>query len=177
MKKYLIIFLSLAIFSACNEASEGGDNENGSNDSTAVSVDEENMESTGVFGEEITVEGSIPIYKLTTMMEEEQNMELKVTGEILDVCQRKGCWMKMDMGNGEKMMVRFTDYGFFVPKNAAGYTATLKGTAKKTLVTVEELKHYAGDEGKSDEEIAQIIESEEWYEFTADGVVIQEKIN
>ncbi|MBK6732010.1 MAG: DUF4920 domain-containing protein [Bacteroidetes bacterium] len=44
----------------------------------------------------------------------------KVKGTVTSVCQNKGCWMKLDLGNGESMRVTFKDYGFFVPKEKQG---------------------------------------------------------
>ena len=52
---------------------------------------------------------------------------VKVEGEILATCKMKGCWMNMnaaDAGQPE-MMVRFKDYGFFVPKDIAGRTVNV----------------------------------------------------
>jgi hypothetical protein len=41
---------------------------------------------------------------------------LQTEGVIKEVCQQKVCWMKVDVGNGEEMLVRFKRYAFFVPK-------------------------------------------------------------
>ena len=42
--------------------------------------------------------------------------KLKIEGEILSSCPMKGCWMKISVEN-DTVLVRFKDYGFFVPKN------------------------------------------------------------
>ena len=39
--------------------------------------------------------------------------------------------MKMDMGNGEELRVRFKDYGFFVPTNLNGEQAIVDGVASQ----------------------------------------------
>ena len=44
----------------------------------------------------------------------------KMKGKIIDVCSKKGCWMRLDMGDDNEVMVRFKDYGFFMPLNAEG---------------------------------------------------------
>ena len=49
----------------------------------------------------------------------------------------------------------------------------MNGKAFKEVTTVEELRHYAEDEGKSEEEIAAITEPVEEYKFVADGVIME----
>ena len=47
-------------------------------------------------------------------------VHVKTAGKIIDVCTKKGCWMKLDMGNNNAVRVTFKDYGFFVPTDASG---------------------------------------------------------
>ena len=81
--------------------------------------------------------------------------------------------MKMDIGDGKEMRVSFKDYGFFVPTNLGGETATIEGIAKITTTSVEDLKHYAEDGGQSEEEIAAITEPEVAISYVATGVIIE----
>ncbi len=98
---------------------------------------------------------------------------IKLTGQVLEVCQSKGCWMTVDAGNGEKMTVKFKDYAFFMPKDCAGKTVTFEGKATKKVITVAELKHLAEDAGKSRKEIKKIKKPKEELRFEASGVVLQ----
>ncbi len=97
----------------------------------------------------------------------------KVSAKINEVCSKKGCWMKLDLGNDEEIMVRFKDYGFFMPLEAQG-DVIINGKAYVTEVSVEDLRHYAEDAGKSKEEIDAITETEKAYAFEADGVLLKE---
>ena len=92
---------------------------------------------------------------------------------INSVCKKKGCWMKLDLGKGESSFVKFKDYGFFVPLNADNKEVIVNGYAFVDVVTVDELKHYAKDAGKSKEEIAKIKKPEVTYSFTSTGVYIK----
>jgi hypothetical protein len=92
---------------------------------------------------------------------------------IKAVCKKKGCWMKMELAGDDDSFVKFKDYGFFVPLNADNSTAIVNGKAFVDIVSVEELKHYAKDGGKSPAEIAKITKPEITYSFTADGVYIK----
>lgn len=96
----------------------------------------------------------------------------KMVGKITDVCSKKGCWMKLDMGNDKDVRVTFKDYGFFVPTDASG-EVVVNGKAYVSETSVDDLKHYAEDAGKSPEEIAKITEPEITMSFVADGVLLK----
>jgi hypothetical protein len=125
------------------------------------------------YGEKINADGAIAVSQLPTLMKGKEKLETKLTGKIESVCQKKGCWMQLDLGNGQKMRVKFKDYAFFVPKNAAGKTAIIEGVAFKETIDVATLKHYAEDAGKSKEEIAKITQPKEEINFEARGVIIK----
>ena len=98
--------------------------------------------------------------------------DVVVEGTITDVCQKKGCWMRVADG-ADELFVRFKDYGFFVPMNATGRRVAFHGTAEAKVVPVDELRHYAEDAGKSPEEIARITAPETRVTFYADSVYIE----
>ena len=127
----------------------------------------------GSFGEKINKDGAIAAAQLAQKMDNSDANDVKVKGTIVEVCQAKGCWMTIDLGNDEIMRVKFKDYGFFVPKDAAGKTAFMQGVAKKETISIDELKHLAEDAGKSEVEINAITESREELTFVAEGVIIE----
>ena len=92
---------------------------------------------------------------------------------INEVCKKKGCWMDVSLGSNQKSFVKFKDYGFFVPLNADKSDAIIRGKAFIDEVSVAELKHYAKDGGKSQEEIEKIMSPKVTYAFQADGVLIK----
>ena len=106
---------------------------------------------------------------------ENGTFEGKISGEIKEVCTKKGCWLTMDLPNGESMRVTFKDYGFFVPTTSQGYPIVLDGVAVLTETDVKTLRHYAEDEGKSAEEVAAITEPKREITFEAVGVEIKDK--
>jgi hypothetical protein len=97
----------------------------------------------------------------------------KMTAKINEVCSKKGCWMTLDMGGKNEVMVKFKDYGFFMPLNAEG-EVVVNGKAYVTETSVDELRHYAEDAGKSKEEIEAITEPKRTYSFEADGVLLKQ---
>nr|WP_299069980.1 DUF4920 domain-containing protein [uncultured Allomuricauda sp.] len=94
------------------------------------------------------------------------------SGTIAEVCQAKGCWMKVNLDQGEQVFVKFKDYGFFVPTNVANSKVVLNGIAFSEKVSIEEQKHYAEDSGKSKEEISKIKAPKRTLRFEASGVLI-----
>ncbi len=92
---------------------------------------------------------------------------------IKAVCKKKGCWMKMELAGDDESFVKFKDYAFFVPLNADKNDAIVNGKAFVDMESVESLRHYAKDAGKSASEIAKITKPEVTYSFLADGVYIK----
>ncbi|MCK0131992.1 DUF4920 domain-containing protein [Flavobacteriaceae bacterium F08102] len=98
---------------------------------------------------------------------------VKFATTINEVCKKKGCWMKLDLGGQKESMVTFKDYGFFVPLDADKKEVIVKGRAFVKKIPVEQLQHYAKDAGKSAEEIAAITAPEITYAIEADGVLVE----
>ncbi len=129
------------------------------------------------FGDSITVDGAITKEELLAKFEtlkEGDTVEVKFRSEIKDVCQKKGCWMNMNLSDDKNTFVRFKDYGFFMPFNAAGSEAIVNGKAFISVESVDELKHYAKDAGKSQAAIDSITEPKVSYSFLSNGVLIKE---
>lgn len=101
-----------------------------------------------------------------------ENVQFKST--IESVCKKKGCWMKVDLGKGEEQsFVRFKDYGFFMPLDGEKSDIVVHGKAFVSEISVDKLRHYAEDAGKSKEEIAKITKPQLQYNFEADGVYLK----
>ena len=100
-------------------------------------------------------------------------INVQFQSNIKAVCKKKGCWMKMELAGDDESFVKFKDYGFFVPLNADNSDAIVNGKAFVDVESVESLRHYAKDGGKSAAEIAKITKPEVTYSFLADGVYIK----
>jgi hypothetical protein len=127
------------------------------------------------FGEKIKLDGAIEGASFLKQIDGKDSLLVKISAPIVNVCQKKGCWMNVDLGEGKQMMVRFKDYGFFVPKDADGKIAVMDGVAFREVLSVDMLRHYAEDAGKTKEEIEKITEPETRLSFEASGVLIYKK--
>ena len=105
----------------------------------------------------------------------DNNLDItNVSGEILDVCPKKGCWMNVKV-NTDTVFVKFKDYGFFVPKTGIqGKKVLMSGEIFKDTISVERLKHYAEDAKKSKTEIDLITKPEYKINMIANAVAIRE---
>ena len=100
--------------------------------------------------------------------------KVKLEGEILSSCPMKGCWMRISVEQ-DTILVRFKDYGFFVPKSGIeGKNTIINGNLSIDTLSVAQLRHYAEDAGKSKKEISLITKPEFTISFLADGVLIEE---
>ena len=164
MKALFYTLVMAAFIFGCKQQTDAQANEN------AVSDDYES------FGMLITDEAAKPMADLAesymVMTAGDTLQDFKAYGTILEVCPEKGCWMKLDTGNDETVMVRFKDYGFFMPLDASG-EVVIHGKAYVSETSVKDLKHYAKDAGKSQEEIDQITAPEMTWSFEADGVLLK----
>jgi len=125
------------------------------------------------YGKKINKDGAISVSKLENSFAKDSTFSGKIEGEVLQVCQKKGCFMTIkSAGNQEPIMVRFTDYAFFMPQDIVGKTVVVAGKAKVKESTVAWQKHYAEDLGKSKAEIAKITKPKKEITVVADGVLI-----
>ena len=147
-----ILLLSIAIFNiACQKPT-----------SITGSYGQANLDSHGI------IDGS----QLLQELHGKDSLQTIVRGKITAACQAKGCWLSMDV-EGQDMYVKFKDYGFFVPKNCANYTAVVSGWAYIDTLTVSQQKEIAKDSEVSSTEIASITEPKIELQFIADGVIIE----
>lgn len=127
------------------------------------------------YGEKITADGAVPINDAVAKLNDgKEKVDGKIKAKITDVCPKKGCWLKLELANGETAMVKMKDYGFFLPVAAIGKTVVIDGEVKVKTTSVAELKHYAEDAKKSKEEIAKITEPKKEVRVEAKGIVVVE---
>ena len=164
MKRIVLLGLAIALFS-CNKKQEEVKNE-----AVAEKINY------AVFGDSITDAEALTSAEMMAKfkeMKEDDTLNVKFKSKINGVCQKKGCWMTMDLGEEKEAFVKFKDYAFFVPMNAENQDAVISGKAFVSVETVADLKHYAKDAGKSQAAIDSITEPKITYSFMADGVLIK----
>lgn len=160
----LLIICGLALSSCKNKSSETNTETTQNSDIAYAS-----------FGKKIVSNDAVIAKSMAAhyeTMQQGDSIDSKIKAKVNNVCQAKGCWMTLDLGEDKEVMVKFKDYGFFVPKDIAGKEVVINGKAYVKEVSVDEQRHYAEDAGKSAEEIAAITQPKRTYSFEADGVLV-----
>ena len=128
----------------------------------------------GHYGKFIEEEGAINMEEFEQLLSSTTDtLEVKLISTAGDVCKKKGCWMQVNRADGSWMRVTFKDYGFFVPSEIVNKEVVVQGKAFRDTTSVEDLRHFAEDGGKSEEEIASITEPEINTVFIAEGVIMK----
>ncbi len=126
------------------------------------------------YGEKISTDGAISISEIPAKLDKKESFDTKIKAKVLDVCPKKGCWLKLEVNDSTTAFVKMKDYAFFLPEAAKGKTIILDGTAKVKTVSVDEQKHYAEDAKKSKAEIDAITQPKKEISFLAKGIVVVE---
>lgn len=169
MKNLLSLLLIALLFVSCKEEVKNDE---------MPAVNDEQVEELAYmsYGEEIDATDAMDAMILGekyASMKAGDTITVKVKGQIKDVCEKMGCWVKLPVNETETAMVKFKDYGFFLPRNGKDKEVILSGKAFKSVTPVDELKHYAMDAGDSEEEIAKITEDKVTLNFIADGALVE----
>ncbi len=127
------------------------------------------------YGEKVKTEDALDLKDVAIKLEGGSEFgDTRIKAKIVEVCPKKGCWLKLELPDGNTATVKMKDYGFFLPLAAIGKTVVIDGEIKLKTTSVAELKHYAEDAKKSKEEIDAITQPQKEIRVTAKGIVIVE---
>lgn len=129
------------------------------------------------YGDEFQSVGAISqleMWESYQLLSVSDTLSTKFTASVTEVCQAKGCWMKLKLEDGQEAMVRFKDYAFFMPLDIVGKEVVVNGRAFVEQQSIDDQKHFAKDAGKSEAELTLITEPKKTYSFEADGVLIKQ---
>ncbi|UWY29857.1 DUF4920 domain-containing protein [Flavobacterium sp. TR2] len=116
---------------------------------------------------------AISVEKLESELNSAKKMEtVAVKGEVVNVCEKRGCWITLKTEEGTSFFVKMKNYAFFVPTALKGKNVVLEGDAEKKVTSVEELKHYAKDAKKTKAEIDAIKMPKEEIRFVASAIKV-----
>ncbi len=165
MKNFGILLASVALIVACGSTET----------STAQESETDAVELGKSYGPvKVNVDEAISVEEMLKAYEgQTEEMEFTFEGTLAEVCSKAGCWVNIDKGNGETFMVRFKDHFTIPPKTDINTGAYLHGVAHWDTVSVDMLKHFAEDAGKSQEEIDKITEPKYELGFVADGITLK----
>ncbi len=140
-----------------------------------------------VFGDSVSVDSAMPVVEVLNKLDKKEGLvdvpidggnvvsgiKAKVEGKATSVCKSAGCWVVLESSDGREIFVKVKDHAFKLPADVVGKTLIVSGNAYQNVTSVEELRHYAKDEGKNQEEIAKITQPQVEYQMTVNAVVMK----
>lgn len=92
-----------------------------------------------------------------------------VTGAIVDVCQKAGCWITFYEGDTEVRVK--TDHNFVLPIDSFNKTATVNGVFAIKEISEKMAKHF-NEDAKVKKDVSNIVGPQKVYEIKATGIVL-----
>jgi len=149
MKNALLLALLLSsflLFSCSHNDHSHHDHDGHSHGETSLDLGD------GYYGfEKIDDSKATPSEDVYNLMTENDSAEVLAQGKITKMCQTVGCWAMVQLNDDEEILVKFRDE-FSIPLDSEGKRLAFKGTAKRKIVSIEELRENAIAEGYSQEQ-------------------------
>lgn len=106
------------------------------------------------YGKPLTVKETTKVSDILAKPEQFDGKRVKIEGPVVDVCQMRGCWIKIGGDRDFESLTFKVDDGVIVfPMSARGKTALVEGVVSVTTQSVEEQKkhgeHMAKEQGKA----------------------------
>jgi hypothetical protein len=106
-----------------------------------------------VYGKGVLLQETTKISDLLAKPENYLGKRVKVTGMVLEVCAKRGCWIYLASDRPyEKIQIKVTDGVIVFPMNASGKQATVEGIVEELNLSREDLirykKHLAEEKGQ-----------------------------
>ena len=131
-----------------------------------------------LFGAPLADDAEIVLFEdLLAYPEDYADTTIQTEGIVRQNCQKRGCWMEIrSLTNAESgtMVVRFLNYGFFVPVDSRGSTARIEGITTVETLSAAELnmliaEGYTAGVVQKDDGTAVMLS------FTASGVMMWDR--
>jgi len=129
------------------------------------------------FGQELTLKETTPISEILKAPKDFMEKTVLVKGRVLDVCQKRGCWMKIASDSEfESILIKVDDGVIVFPMEAKGKMALVEGTMEEVEFTMEQTierqKHECEKEGK-EFDAAKVSKPDVMYRLRASGAEIE----
>ena len=121
---------------------------------------------------------AVPASKVLANPDQYANQYVRVTGTVTDVCEKKGCWLRVasaDAPKGPDIFIKFKDpaEGRIVPMEAVGKTVTVEGTLKVGQLSERAARHFKEDAGAPQAEIDKIVGPQKQLMLAGPAVAIE----
>lgn len=130
------------------------------------------------YGKTLSLTEVTPVSDILADPKKYDGKKVRVEGAILDVCKKRGCWIKLAGGKEEEAIVFKVDDGVIVfPVEAKGRKAIAEGVVSVKTYSVEELiaqgEHHAEEQGTTFDP-STVKEPKTVVRIMGDGAVLSE---
>ena len=128
-------------------------------------------------GKPVDLKSTVTVKELLGNPEKYVGKDVRVEGEIVDVCQNAGCWIDLrDASTKDVLRVKVNDGETVFPKNGKGRKVSAQGRFERLELTKEQylaqLEHDAKEAGKKSEK-PEVKEKNVVYRIKGEGAVLQ----
>ncbi len=99
------------------------------------------------FGTEVTAKKRVPVARLAKDPQKFAGKTVRIEGTVAEVCQGKGCWVRVKDEKGQTFLAKSLDDSVLLPKDCAGQFVVVQGVVTALKPAAHE--HEEGVEGHS----------------------------
>jgi hypothetical protein len=97
-----------------------------------------------VYGERPTLTDTTLVSAILTDPEALLGQRVLVTGTVVEVCEKRGCWLQLASDReSESLRVKVEDGVIIFPLTARGHQAVVEGIVEKVVLTADEAREQA----------------------------------
>jgi len=126
------------------------------------------------FGKKINERRSVGLQEFDILANNTDTLFIKLKAGISEVCLEDGCWFRINLYNGERMIVMFDNEAFVIPTDVAGRHVVVEGMTYLESRSEDEMKKFAAQSGEIQRVIDTIQGPQIQRTFVAKGAVIIE---
>ena len=105
------------------------------------------------YGGGVTLTETTSIGKILADPDAYEGRQVRVEGEVTDVCPMRGCWMEIAEPEGDRLRIKVDDGAIVFPPTAKGKRAVAEGVLEKIPMEREEyirwMSHLADERGET----------------------------
>lgn len=101
------------------------------------------------FGAAFTVASAVPASAVLGAPQDHSAAPVRMTGQLVEVCQKAGCWAVVRDDAGHSIRVTMKDHAFGLAKDSAGKQCDVEGTLVQKAVDPKTIEHYQSEGGKA----------------------------
>lgn len=152
MKRLSVVLMMLAVLAlfACSKSDS-------SEQAAAVDSEQSALQKAnpaGKYGKNITLSDTVEVSELLDNPEAYEGKAVLIRGNVVDVCQKRGCWIEVAGDRPyEKITVKVNDGEIVFPLSAKGSHAVVEGMVERIDLTQEQAvkwkAHQAEEKGEA----------------------------